>query len=339
MQLGRYQKIIFGSLLLLIAASCSSTGQHQYRTSVKGATPQDHPLSKSGNPASYVVFGKTYHLLPTSKGYKEKGMASWYGDKFHGKPTSSGEPYNMHAYTAAHKTLPIPSYVIVTNTETNKSITVLVNDRGPFVKGRIIDLSYAAAKELDVVKNGTAPVIVEAIGPYQYLDPTKKPKKNPVAEIKVSNPGTVQMAKLEESTISYQGEPIEVTWQEPPPQASATATTQQPYFNGDGDAYRSPSPQFIEESYQQQNSTATITSIDKRPVQQNAASYHIQLGSFGNEQNAINFQRSMANRLQQPTEVKYDKGLYRVYIGNYPTREEAGYAAFSLPVSTTVIHF
>ncbi|TWS19757.1 SPOR domain-containing protein, partial [Tsukamurella conjunctivitidis] len=93
------------------------------------------------------------------------------------------------------------------------------------------------------------------------------------------------------------------------------------------------------ESYQQQNSTATITSIDKRPVQQNAASYHIQLGSFGNEQNAINFQRSMANRLQQPTEVKYDKGLYRVYIGNYPTREEAGYAAFSLPVSTTVIHF
>lgn len=345
--LGTYRKIVLGSLLLLVVASCSSTGHKRYRTTVKGATPQEHPLSKSGNPTSYVVFGKTYRVLPTSKGYKEKGMASWYGDKFHGKPTSSGEPYDMHAFTAAHKTLPIPTYVIVTNTETNKSITVLVNDRGPFVKGRIIDLSYAAAKELDVVKNGTAPVLVEAIGPHQYLDPSKKPKKNPVAMVEVGGAdtgrgGTPQTAKLEESTISYKGEPIEVVWQEPAGSISAPPTDPSSMDPSSVDQY--PTPQFIESSYQHQDyalthSHAPQNTQNSATFTPQAPSYHIQLGSFGSEQNAINFQQSMANRLQQPTEVKYDKGLYRVYIGNYRSREEAGNVAFSLPVSTTVIHF
>ena len=131
--------------------------------SIKDAVPEELPYSRYGNPKSYDVFGKTYHVLETNQGYKERGDASWYGTKFHGKRASSGETYDMYAMTAAHKTLPIPSYVKVTNLDNQKQIIVKVNDRGPFHTGRIIDLSYVAALKLDVVKHGTGRVEVEAI--------------------------------------------------------------------------------------------------------------------------------------------------------------------------------
>ncbi len=317
------KKLLISTLAIFVIASCASSGsdkkqrfsKNPAQMSNKGVTPQDLPLSRSGNPASYVVFGKTYHLLPTTKGYKERGMASWYGDKFHGKPTSSGTPYDMHAYTAAHKTLPIPSFVTVTNTDTNKSITVMVNDRGPFVKGRIIDLSYAAAKELDVVQKGTAPVIVEAIGPHQYLDPSKKPRNNPRTIAK----STTTSAPAATPVLT---EPVNK-----PSQNNVTIVEQQ-YFD------QAPtSPEFINSSYSQQTAQPPIGATS------GTSNYHIQLGSFGSEQNARNFQQNMTNKLQQPTQVQYDNGLYRVYIGQYNSREEAGNAAFSLPVSTTIIHF
>ena len=120
--------------------------------------------SKLGNPSSYVVFGKRYHVLDSSEGFVQRGIASWYGTKFHGRKTSSGEIYNMHAMTAAHKTLPIPVYVRVDNLENGKSLVVKVNDRGPFVDGRIIDLSYAAAKKLGVDIPGTAKVEITVLG-------------------------------------------------------------------------------------------------------------------------------------------------------------------------------
>jgi len=119
--------------------------------------------SKSGNPSSYVVFGQRYHVLDSAAGYSERGMASWYGPDFHGKRTSSGETYDMHAMTAAHKTLPIPTRVRVTNLSNGKSVIVKVNDRGPFARGRIIDLSYAAAKRLDMIGPGTAEVRIEVV--------------------------------------------------------------------------------------------------------------------------------------------------------------------------------
>jgi rare lipoprotein A len=114
---------------------------------------------------SYEVFGKRYFLLPTSDGYKERGVASWYGPDFHARPTSSGEPYDMYAMTAAHKTLPIPCYARVTNLANGKSIVVRINDRGPFVDNRIIDLSYTAAHKLDMTRAGTTFVEVEVITP------------------------------------------------------------------------------------------------------------------------------------------------------------------------------
>jgi rare lipoprotein A len=127
------------------------------------AVPRAEPRSKRGNPSSYVVFGKRYFVLATAAGYLERGAASWYGPGFQGSPTSSGEKYDMYAMTAAHKTLPLPAYVRVTNLNNGKSVVVRVNDRGPFVAGRIIDLSYTAAAKLDMVRAGTAPVEVQAL--------------------------------------------------------------------------------------------------------------------------------------------------------------------------------
>lgn len=127
--------------------------------------PKKEPKSKYGNPESYVVFGKRYYVLPSVKGYVEEGIASWYGPKFHGKRTSSGETYDMYKVTAAHKTLPIPCYARVTNKKNGRSIIVRINDRGPFHDNRIIDLSYTAAVQLGIVTRGTGYVEVRAIDP------------------------------------------------------------------------------------------------------------------------------------------------------------------------------
>lgn len=127
--------------------------------------PRWEPLSRSGNRSPYVVFGQTYHLLPTAEGYAERGNASWYGQKFDGRPTASGEPYDMFELTAAHRKLPLPTYVRVTNLENGRSTIVKVNDRGPFHPDRIIDLSYGAAVKLGFAEQGVARVKVEAITP------------------------------------------------------------------------------------------------------------------------------------------------------------------------------
>lgn len=127
--------------------------------------PRHEPKSKYGNPKSYHVMGKTYYVEDTAEGFREKGQASWYGHPFHGRRTSSGEQYDMYLMTAAHKTVPIPSYMRVTNLENGKNIIVRVNDRGPFHQGRVIDLSYAAAKKLGVHAKGVAPVEIAVVTP------------------------------------------------------------------------------------------------------------------------------------------------------------------------------
>lgn len=131
--------------------------------------PFAEPPSRLGNPMIYNVFGQEYRVASSSEGYRERGLASWYGRKFHGKPTSSGVPYDMYAQTAAHKTLPIPTFVRVTRLDNGRSIIVRVNDRGPFVDERIIDLSYAAATRLGMTEEGLTQVEVKALPPYQSL--------------------------------------------------------------------------------------------------------------------------------------------------------------------------
>ena len=143
------------------------------------AIPRQEPRSRYGNGPYYQVFGETYKVLDSSYSYQERGVASWYGKKFHGRKTSNQEDYDMYAMTAAHKSLPLPTYVRVRNLRNNKSVVVRVNDRGPFVDNRLIDLSYSAALKLDMIQNGTSLVEVTAIS---YDQPT--PERPPPAPIK-----------------------------------------------------------------------------------------------------------------------------------------------------------
>lgn len=130
---------------------------------IPDAVPEAVEPSRYGNPRRYEVMGKTYYVKDSADGFEQKGIASWYGNKFHGRRTSSGEDYDMYAMTAAHKTLPIPVYVEVTNTDNGRKAIVRVNDRGPFHEGRIIDLSYAAATKLGVAQTGTANVRIRVV--------------------------------------------------------------------------------------------------------------------------------------------------------------------------------
>jgi rare lipoprotein A len=131
--------------------------------SFKEVKPKNEPFSRYGNPESYAVDGHTYQIMRSATGYKIRGIASWYGTKFHRKRTSSGDHYDMYAMTAAHKTLPLPTYVRVKNLLNGRVAIVKVNDRGPFHQGRVIDLSYAAATKLGLLPKGTAPVEIEAL--------------------------------------------------------------------------------------------------------------------------------------------------------------------------------
>jgi len=160
---------------LLLAASCSTKTPKvddqtdgPSRTDLKAsdvadAVPVAEPRARYGNHSPYEVFGKKYYVLQSSEGYHKRGTASWYGSKFHGRRTSSGEPYDMHLATAAHKTLPLPSYAEVTNLDNGKKVIVKINDRGPFKDNRLIDMSYGAALRLGMTQTGTARVDVRVI--------------------------------------------------------------------------------------------------------------------------------------------------------------------------------
>lgn len=169
--------LLFAALLI----SCSTlVPQPAWKLAVAGDGPgqidriditepvvSDLPKSRYGNPSQYTVFGQQYTVLDSAVDFKERGVASWYGKKFHGRPTSSGEPYDMHLMTAAHKSLPLPTFVRVTRVDNGESIIVKVNDRGPFVGDRIIDLSYAAAASLGMLEAGKADVSIEALSRHE----------------------------------------------------------------------------------------------------------------------------------------------------------------------------
>lgn len=198
---------LFGFLLLLSA--CASRPVYDSAPSPSSSTvpinlpddpiPRDEPRSRHGNGPYYRVYGATYAVLDNNYGYQERGVASWYGKKFHGQPTSNQETYNMYAMTAAHKSLPLPSYVRVRNLRNGKSVIVRVNDRGPFVDNRLIDLSYAAAMKLDMISDGTSLVEVTAIS-------FNKPAAQPVATGETAT--TVETVEAVETVIA--DEPAEI---------------------------------------------------------------------------------------------------------------------------------
>ncbi|NKI33959.1 septal ring lytic transglycosylase RlpA family protein [Wenzhouxiangella sp. XN79A] len=185
--------VLARSALLLLIFLLAGCGGREVREPRDGAgrpldpsrievpEPRPEPRARYGNHSPYTVLGRTYHVLPSARGYRERGLASWYGSKFHGRPTSSGEPFDMYRVSAAHKTLPLPTWVEVTNLDNGRTLTIRVNDRGPFKDGRIIDLSYAAAVLLDVVDSGTARVEVRAIDQAELpVDTIGSPRELPV---------------------------------------------------------------------------------------------------------------------------------------------------------------
>jgi rare lipoprotein A len=179
---GRALAVSLGLIIAVALAACSSTPRQPAvpaplpippvpaapppaLDAVPDAVPRVEPRARNGNPPFYDVFGKRYYVLSSSVGYWERGVASWYGPGFHKVRTSTGELYDMYGMTAAHRTLPLPAYVRVTNLQNGRSVVVRVNDRGPFVGNRIIDLSYTAAAKLDMLRNGTAMVEIRTIDP------------------------------------------------------------------------------------------------------------------------------------------------------------------------------
>jgi len=225
--------------------------------SIPDATPRLEPLNRFAN-RPYTVLGTDYVPATALRPYKERGVASWYGRKFHGEKTSNGETYDMYAMTAAHPTLPLPSYARVTNVATGKSVVVRVNDRGPFLHGRIIDLSFAAANRIGVAAKGSGEVIVEAI----------IPGASGTAVAAAPLPPVVPAAPLKPAEVP-QAAPI-----------SAEAT----------------------------------------------GGFAVQLGAFQNFNNAQAFLAHVQGQLataQVEPRVREAGGLYRVYVGPYPDRDEA----------------
>lgn len=171
----RYLTPLTVGALLLATSACSIKGpgdgapaREVNVANIPNAVPRVEPITSAGNPPSYRVLGKTYYVMDSADGYSERGLASWYGTKFHGRKTSNGETYDMYKMTAAHKSLPIPAYVHVTNLKNGREIIVRVNDRGPFHPNRIIDLSYVAAKKLGIVGHGTGFVEIRTIDPRTW---------------------------------------------------------------------------------------------------------------------------------------------------------------------------
>ncbi|TKW61338.1 MAG: septal ring lytic transglycosylase RlpA family protein [Blastochloris viridis] len=192
-----YLRLSLAALVPVLLSGCAQVyvGNHLLKKADSAECAAEGYL-KVGNP--YIVDGVRYVPMNESLGYSEKGIASWYGQDFHGKVSANGECYNMYAFTAAHKSLPLPTIARVTNLENGKSVVVKVNDRGPFVRGRIIDLSYAAAQSLDMVRFGTAPVLVEAIGgPHHqrggykggYFNAAEDMKKNDIRAERLASVG------------------------------------------------------------------------------------------------------------------------------------------------------
>jgi rare lipoprotein A len=216
----------------VLLAACSSTPRRSASHApplppapgnIADAVPRAEPRSSHGNPPFYDVNGQRFQVLASADNYIERGVASWYGPDFQGHNTSSGERYDMYAMTAAHKTLPIPCYARITNLSNGRSVVVRINDRGPFVGNRIVDLSYSAATRLDIVRTGTAFVELRTVGPGNFAEPATTPIITAAAPAAVPVPVAAPSATVgaapadvEAAPPSPAGAPVEV----PPPVAA-----------------------------------------------------------------------------------------------------------------------
>lgn len=286
---------------------------------VADAEPQVEPVSKAGS-RPYTVFGKTYVPITDNQPFIQRGVGSWYGKKFHGQKTSSGELYDMYKMTAAHPTLPIPSYARVTNLKTGKQVIVRVNDRGPFHSSRIIDLSYTAALKLGYLGTGSSELEVERILPEE-AQRMADARRNGVTQVATSNTPLQDEAKMEAvsiSSISSQNmapQPTVATVQ--PINASTSTAANGAGMAGGGGIINavasgsSPSPAMPQ--------AVPLT-----------AGYYLQFGAYSMENNALQARDkllpSLSGIIDSLQAIKVN-GLFRLYAGPYGTRTEAQNAA------------
>lgn len=277
---------LLASLLLLAGCSSRDNGRYHIKqdkppavapdlSHVQNATPRYEPYSKQGN-KDYEVWGQAYQVMPDANGFTQQGTASWYGEKFHGHLTSNGETYNMYGMSAAHKTLPLPSYVRVTNLNNNKSVIVRVNDRGPFHSSRIIDVSYAAAYKLGMLQTGTAPVRIEVIM-------TDSPESRAIAEATSNQPNLP-------TTLSNAGASADIVQSA----VTQTAPSTPPSSNTAEVTDVAPTTYYIQvfaSSSEQRVKAMTATLEQKFSLQSRISFsdsiYRLQLGPIGNEDIAI----------------------------------------------------
>lgn len=270
---------------------------------VPGPEPRVEPKARYGNMQSYVVFGRTYYPKSTSRGHVERGIASWYGPKFHGRKTSSGERYDMHQLTAAHKTLPLPTYALVTNLENGRNLIVRINDRGPFVGDRVIDLSYAAAKQLGMDKQGLAKVQVTSIDPRDHDG--KVPKTLRVATVELERyRGRRADAAAPAAGAARAEEPAPRTAQ----RRSAEPEPAQPAFS---------------------RAAAPTQTPEARPAVAGGG-WYLQVGAFGTRANAEQMRRRLGGQVAAPVSIAdqaagADDGaaLFRVRVGPVGARADA----------------
>ncbi len=270
---------------------------------IDDAVPRRDPITRAGNKNPYTVLGKTYRILPTAKGYSARGTASWYGTKFDGESTANGERYDLYGMTAAHCTLPIPTYVQVTNLENGKRCIVRVNDRGPFVDSRLIDLSYAAATKLGYAHKGTALVEVTAI------DMDNWPPRN-IAETPIS---TIAPSVAEQATVLAPSAPVAL------PIAAVPLTENVSGLHGavnngnnDGGDARIDS-----------TTSAVARSADNSAV---GGTVYIQVGAFANPSAAESLRARLARSTHNPVTVQPTPTLpvlYRVRIGPFANIADA----------------
>ena len=278
---------------------------------VPDAEPRVEPLRNGGPNRPYEVFGRWYTPLAADAPLSERGLASWYGRKFHGRPTSSGEPYDMYAMTAAHKTMPIPSYARVRNPVNGREVIVRINDRGPFHGGRVIDLSYTAALKLGVL-NAVAPVEVERLTHDAIRTGAWRQDR---ARTIAATPPAARVAALPAAGAQLSEVPPAVS---PPevPSSSVTSVAIAPSsevpVNGAADDGVPEPPR-----------TA-------RPIAMAAPGYWLQLGAFRERDGAFDFQRKVEREVEWLTPlmaVFSDRELHRLQAGPYTSRADAAGAA------------
>lgn len=337
--------VLLGAVLFAgLLGGCASGGATRTAASEPGdpdgadipdAVPRVEPLSRSGNPASYQVRGKRYFTKQSGSGHVERGLASWYGKKFHGRKTSSGERYDMYAMTAAHKTLPLPSYVQVTNMENGRTAVVRVNDRGPFHGPRVIDLSYSAAKKLGVIQKGTAMVEVRTLdasrpggdpGPFLATKGTPKGSIGGAPKVAATG-GRGQVA------VVPRGEP-EPTRAPPPDAATVAVKPAEPGLEAVEEraldtALAAVAATTAAQSVAQPPPPAVARGEPRLTAAADATGpgLYLQVGAFGDPSNAERLRERLVATLSEQVRVQRsaagESALYKVRIGPLGSEGEA----------------